>query len=610
MKRNSVDVTFFINKPLTVNITFSTFTTIDPVDKTVLAKRVQIPLSLGYAITIHKSQGMTSRSVVVNCENCINPGQVGVGIGRAVSSDGLCVLNFKKSLCKEHPHPVKEYYDNVSVGNTNEDLSCCRTKKASQDMEGDDDGGDDAKGDDKRTQDEHVSQYIDSDYSDDDLEYIEIIDSNFSDSDLGDQEHRTFDFVARKALEKCMTDFIDTPAEDNMKKFKDLIEANHTPFQDFYSTQNTHMKNFLNQAFPPNVTYSNKNTKEFFKLFQHYMSSQEYKQSAESLLSLYKVPTNGPEFQLSSCVLFYIEKKNLLSIHEKLELDVPHSKILGDEHVMSPGGRGKVRYVAGYVVAKVRYRISKNLRNALFAKGKEETVKKLQANIKMLNFLCISYEEISHSTEDSESLQETARKQNYREGLTNVTDKTFNFLMHLEKVCRENLSNEYVLDYGKHVFSFVMSKIKKDLHLFEMWVDLFSSSTINFEEQSNDESSTGHDDETVNVVIKDIVNQCENTSDLFESAVSLFVKVNCSQFRRDYLSTLRREKIKALRKKVVNKSKRVSETVNMKFILKDSSHSKHVSHLRLKAEVTQNPATSFGTLFRHSNFHTFLAYYI
>ena len=113
---------------------------------------------------------------------------------------------------------------------------------------------------------------------------------------------------------------------------------------------------------------------------------------------------------------------------------------------LSEGGRGKVRYIAGYVIDKLWYRISKRIRNTLFAKGKGDILKKMQGQMQMFSSLCISYEELLDATNDRESLLETARKQNNREGLTNISDKTFRFFVdtenYAEKLSSENLASQ------------------------------------------------------------------------------------------------------------------------------------------------------------------------
>jgi ATP-dependent exoDNAse (exonuclease V) alpha subunit len=77
MNPESVDVKFETEmKTITVNIQRCTLTTFDHVDKTVLAKRNQLPFIAAYAITVHKAQGMSLNNVVVHCEHCTQPGQL------------------------------------------------------------------------------------------------------------------------------------------------------------------------------------------------------------------------------------------------------------------------------------------------------------------------------------------------------------------------------------------------------------------------------------------------------------------------------------------------------------------------------------------------------
>lgn len=63
----------------------------------------------------------------------------------------------------------------------------------------------------------------------------------------------------------------------------------------------------------------------------------------------------------------------------------------------------------------------------MFAEGDYTKVLKLQSQMNILISLCISYDELKKSTKDIEieSLQETRRKQNERESLTNLTDTIF-----------------------------------------------------------------------------------------------------------------------------------------------------------------------------------------
>lgn len=52
----------------------------------------QIPLKLGWAVTIHKSQGLTLDSVAIDAPNAWDPGQVYVALSRAKTLEGVLLL--------------------------------------------------------------------------------------------------------------------------------------------------------------------------------------------------------------------------------------------------------------------------------------------------------------------------------------------------------------------------------------------------------------------------------------------------------------------------------------------------------------------------------------
>ena len=95
-------IVHFQKPDITLELDRYLFTKIDPVSRCTLSKRLQFPIILCYGITIHRSQGMTLESVVVDCENAGIPGQIGVALGRAVSPETLQVKNFRSNLINQH----------------------------------------------------------------------------------------------------------------------------------------------------------------------------------------------------------------------------------------------------------------------------------------------------------------------------------------------------------------------------------------------------------------------------------------------------------------------------------------------------------------------------
>jgi ATP-dependent exoDNAse (exonuclease V) alpha subunit len=69
-----------------------------------------LPLKLAWAITIHKSQGMTLDALEIDIGNSIfEYGQAYVAISRARSLESIRIIDIKKSSFKTHPHVLKFY---------------------------------------------------------------------------------------------------------------------------------------------------------------------------------------------------------------------------------------------------------------------------------------------------------------------------------------------------------------------------------------------------------------------------------------------------------------------------------------------------------------------
>jgi len=70
------------------------------------AARYQIPLILGYSVSIHKSQGMTLDRVEMKLANVWEYGQAYVALSRASTAAGLHLINYDPYTIRANPKVV------------------------------------------------------------------------------------------------------------------------------------------------------------------------------------------------------------------------------------------------------------------------------------------------------------------------------------------------------------------------------------------------------------------------------------------------------------------------------------------------------------------------
>lgn len=80
----------------------------------ILGTFVHYPIKLAWAITIHKSQGLTFDKAVIDVQDVFQPGQAYVALSRLTSLDGLVLINPMKLNLSQNDHTVLNFSKNES----------------------------------------------------------------------------------------------------------------------------------------------------------------------------------------------------------------------------------------------------------------------------------------------------------------------------------------------------------------------------------------------------------------------------------------------------------------------------------------------------------------
>ncbi len=101
---------------------------IEDQNNSVVAEISQVPLRLAWAVTIHKSQGMTLDSALIDLSQAFVPGQGYVALSRIKSLDGLYLKGINQQALQVHPG-VLTFNEKLQE---HSDISCSRLAKTEE----------------------------------------------------------------------------------------------------------------------------------------------------------------------------------------------------------------------------------------------------------------------------------------------------------------------------------------------------------------------------------------------------------------------------------------------------------------------------------------------
>jgi ATP-dependent exoDNAse (exonuclease V) alpha subunit len=111
MKKDELGIELESGRVITIEKT--TFSMLDA-EGEVVAAVTNFPISLAYAITIHKAQGLTLSHLYVDLQGLWEPGHAYVALSRSTSAGGLNILRWNESSVKVDPK-VKAFYSSLQA---------------------------------------------------------------------------------------------------------------------------------------------------------------------------------------------------------------------------------------------------------------------------------------------------------------------------------------------------------------------------------------------------------------------------------------------------------------------------------------------------------------
>lgn len=413
-----------------------------------IGERQQFPLKLSWAFTVHKAQGKTMPDVVVHSGNEFTPGQLYVACSRVTSKEGLSIIGFNaRKLIKENSK-VCGFYKTIENKPALTNCMCCVNQEYSMHIL--------ENGELHQVEDE---LWFDS-LSDHELSEIEECCQQLfqeSSQDKNPDEPDTSDERLRNSVVHTL------PLEINSKDFLEGLKDRSPVF-----SQEGSIKWRMNDLLTKLQTLHLRNFEHFLKTVWNKIST---------IISARRVNSRGSEkfdfkgicsdemelltgdelgVQFSSgieysplqvhhhCVLTEIVKNIKTTILRKqyettnTESEEPRQ---GTKPEVSENCHGKVRYVSGWVVAKLIHAhkgyISKNMCSS-YIQARSEMNRRFKL-INILETLLVNSSVIHASTIYGSSLEVIDQRQYRENALLYVNNETFEFFMELER-CRVNKS--------------------------------------------------------------------------------------------------------------------------------------------------------------------------
>lgn len=301
-----------------------------------------------------------------------------------------------------------------------------------------------------------------------DITIVEFENDNYAYEDLHETESELdeqLQIVAADLHEQTVEEFVlpfdfDVEMEINALKFpvpKTVFQESFNSFIDYLIDNKNLLMKFcasewktLSELFADNVSVcdlksavSQSHLQLFYQKCQEHMTSAEYKSTC---LELFNPDEKDLNVEFSVCFNLVLTLRKVLLGEKAKNLQYESTEInqrsVQEKERMNETARGKVRFIGGYVIAKLRHSCIKTINHNIHKTSANAIALYEQSKccLQILDSVQKSVYTLNMMSEDVASLWETSRKQNVNRSLTNISDNAFYFFTHVIDCCLQLLN--------------------------------------------------------------------------------------------------------------------------------------------------------------------------
>jgi len=428
----------------------------------VIGSRTQIPLKLCWAISAHKSQGLTLPSVVLHCSREFSPGLIYVACSRVKAQKQLQVKNFKKSFIQRPPKIVTEFHSSINNKDiyVKPDCSCCRRPLLDVPYI----GNAPIQNEDGETDDEDDTDFVEDDNVVNDLFHspaespvnLDLLDVFLL---LHDEQGHSIlysppdDFEYTTMVASLKKDFpIETPflIEHNTLLDFLILDENVSRTKLFIDIQWHKIRNLL--PLPDDIedlSDASISRQKFTKVGEHLHSlivSNELKNEVLALFKREHEQLSEAMISIGSQLVQAIYSTILNIIAEMVRSKEENEEVTFNLEEMPDEGKAKVRYVGAWMIRKALEKSRRYVRENKFSLTNDEVMARVRREHNKMNLLndyvIIPFESLENETSYPLTLGVTEDRQYRGRGLLHICDEMYEFTMQLEEI-RIQLLNEH-----------------------------------------------------------------------------------------------------------------------------------------------------------------------